>query len=68
MDPDFAPLKAADSAQVWKHNVASGTWTHVTPAGITRAFSGVSVDPNNAKRVIVSTIDTRRRPRRDSHA
>ena len=47
-----------DAGQVWKYHIASGAWTNVTPAGITRAFSGVTVDPNNPQRVLVSTINT----------
>lgn len=46
-----------DAGQVWKYNIASGTWTNVTPAGTTSAFSGVTVDPNNPQRVLVSTIN-----------
>ncbi|KQV92854.1 xyloglucanase [Pelomonas sp. Root1237] len=49
------PLTAG---QVWKYKVASGAWTDVTPKGINRAFSGVSVDPRNAKRLVISTINT----------
>jgi hypothetical protein len=46
-----------DAGQVWKYEVAGGGWTNVTPAGITRAFSGVTVDPQNPRRVLVSTIN-----------
>jgi len=52
------PPEPMDAGQVWKYNVASGAWSNVTPAGITRPFSGVSADPHNAQRVIVSTINT----------
>lgn len=45
-----------DAGQVWKYNIASGSWTNVTPAGTTNAFSGVTVDPNDPQRVLVSTI------------
>jgi photosystem II stability/assembly factor-like uncharacterized protein len=47
-----------DAGQVWKYNIASGAWTNVTPASITRAYSGVTVDPTNPQRVLVSTINT----------
>ena len=47
-----------DAGQVWRYNVASGGWTNVTPTGINGAFSGVSVDPNNPQRILVSTINT----------
>lgn len=47
-----------DAGQVWKYKVADGSWTQVTPAGISRAFSGVTVDPKNPQRVLVSTTNT----------
>lgn len=55
---NLSPAEPMDAGQVWKYNVASGVWTNVTPAGVTKPFSGVSVDPNNAQRVIISTINT----------
>jgi hypothetical protein len=45
------------NGQVWKYNISSGAWTNVTPSGITSPFSGISVDPNNAARLILSTIN-----------
>jgi xyloglucan-specific exo-beta-1,4-glucanase len=48
----------ADTGQIWKYNIASGSWTNVTPAGYTNAFGGISVDPNNAQRLVASTINT----------
>lgn len=45
------------TGQVWKYNISSGTWTNVTPSGITSPFSGISVDPNNPARLILSTIN-----------
>lgn len=47
-----------DKGQVWKFNPANNAWTNVTPSGVTRAFSGISIDPNNANRLILSTINT----------
>lgn len=46
-----------DAGQVWKYQVSSGSWTNVTPAGATNAFSGVTIDPRNPQRVLVSTIN-----------
>jgi xyloglucan-specific exo-beta-1,4-glucanase len=46
-----------DKGQVWKYNTSSGAWTNVTPAGMTNAFSGINVDPNNPQRIIASTIN-----------
>lgn len=55
---NLTPPEPMDAGQVWKYGVASGAWSNVTPAGITGAFSGVSVDPKNPQRVLVSTINT----------
>jgi hypothetical protein len=52
------PAEPLDAGQVWKYSVADGTWTNVTPAGVTKPFSGLSVDPGNPRRVVVSTINT----------
>ena len=41
---------------VWKYNIANSTWTNVTPAGMSNAFSGISVDATNPQRLIASTI------------
>jgi hypothetical protein len=46
-----------DSGQVWKYTISNGAWTNITPAGVTRAFSGISVDPNNAQRLVASTVN-----------
>ena len=47
-----------NAGAVWKYNVASGAWSNVSPAGVTRPFGGISVDPANAQRLVVSTINT----------
>ncbi len=52
------PPEPLTAGQVWKYQVASGGWTNVTPKGDKRAFSGVSVDPANPKRLVISTINT----------
>jgi len=46
-----------DNGQVWKYTIANGAWTNITPAGVTRAFSGISVDPNNSQRMVASTTN-----------
>ncbi|MDQ1919206.1 exo-alpha-sialidase [Massilia pseudoviolaceinigra] len=54
------PLKESDPMNqggVWKYDVTNSRWTNVTPSGMTNAFSGISVDPNNRQRVIASTIN-----------
>jgi hypothetical protein len=47
-----------DAGQIWKYNPRTGAWTNVTPAGSSRAFSGISVDPLNPERLVASTINT----------
>ncbi len=47
-----------DQGQIWKYSLATGAWTNVTPAGITRPFGGISVDPKNPRRLIASTSNT----------
>jgi xyloglucan-specific exo-beta-1,4-glucanase len=47
-----------DTGQIWKYNLDSGLWTNITPASCTRAYSGISVDPANANRMIASTVNT----------
>jgi hypothetical protein len=54
---NLTPAEPEDAGQVWKYHVASGAWTDITPPGIGRAFSGVSVDPTQPQRVLVSTIN-----------
>jgi photosystem II stability/assembly factor-like uncharacterized protein len=44
--------------QVWKYKLAGGAWTDVTPRGVTRPFAGISVDPRDPRRLVVSTINT----------
>lgn len=53
----WALAEPMDKGQVWKYNTSSGAWTNVTPAGMTNAFSGINVDPNNPQRLIASTIN-----------
>lgn len=56
--PNKSGSEPVDRGQVWKYHVASGAWTEVTPKGWTRPFAGVSVDPRNPNRLVVSTINT----------
>jgi hypothetical protein len=55
--PNSSQPEPMDSGQIWRYNVASGTWTNVTPSGYTSAFGGISVDPNNPQRLVASTIN-----------
>jgi len=49
---------AMDAGQIWRYTVATNAWTNVTPSGYTTPFSGISVDPGNASRLVASTINT----------
>jgi hypothetical protein len=52
------PWDITGSGQIWKYNLASGSWTNVTPAGFSGAFGGISVDPANPDRLVASSINT----------
>ncbi len=54
---DTSLKQPMDHGQVWKYNTATGDWTNVTPANMTRAFGGISVDPSNPQRLVLSTIN-----------
>ncbi|WP_020652433.1 sialidase family protein [Massilia niastensis] len=56
--PNRSGSEPMDRGQVWKYHIASGAWTNVTPAGWTRPFAGISIDPANPRRIVVSTINT----------
>jgi len=56
--PDRSGREPMDRGQVWKYAIASGAWTNITPSGWTRPFAGISVDPKNPQRLVVSTINT----------
>lgn len=47
-----------DQGQVWKYSPAANSWTNITPAGFSRAFGGITVDPNDADRIMVSSCNT----------
>lgn len=47
-----------DQGQVWKYSPATKLWTNITPAGFSKAFGGITVDPNDADRIIVSSCNT----------
>ena len=55
--PNSSQPEPMDRGQIWRYNVASGTWTNVTPSGYTNAWGGISVDPNNPQRLVASTIN-----------
>lgn len=54
----WAVPEPMENGAVWKLNTNTGAWTNITPAGYTRAFGGVTVDPTNPQRIVISTINT----------
>ena len=46
-----------DSGRVYKLATATGTWTNITPGGNNYPYGGVSVDPANKNRIVVSTVN-----------
>ena len=54
-----ASAEPYDAGQIWKYDIAAGTWTNLTPTtGTNRAFGGISVDHNNPNRIIISTTNS----------
>lgn len=45
------------SGRVYKLNTSTDTWTNVTPNGNNYSYGGVSVDPSDVNRVVVSSIN-----------
>jgi lysophospholipase L1-like esterase len=52
---DVAHDEGLEQGGVWQYDIAAKTWRDISPP-LNRAFSGITVDPRNAKRMIVSTI------------
>ncbi|MEO7989169.1 MAG: T9SS type A sorting domain-containing protein [Chryseolinea sp.] len=52
------PWDITGAGAIWKYNLTSGVWTNVTPSGFSGAFGGISVDPNNASRLVASSLNT----------
>lgn len=56
--PDKAGTEPVNRGGVWKYASAGATWQDVTPPGARSAFSGIAIDRNDPRRVLVSTINT----------
>ncbi|WP_145710448.1 T9SS type A sorting domain-containing protein [Chitinophaga japonensis] len=53
---DAGPQSVGGDGKLYKLNTATGVWTNVTPVhSKDYAYGGVSIDPTNVNRVIVST-------------
>ncbi|MDI6401311.1 T9SS type A sorting domain-containing protein [Balneolaceae bacterium ANBcel3] len=46
-----------DEGSVWKWNISDRQWQDITPSGYSRGFGGVSIDPGQPNRIVVSTIN-----------
>jgi hypothetical protein len=46
-----------NQGQIWKYNYGNNSWTNVTPAGVTAAFSGIDIAPGNNQRLVASSIN-----------
>jgi len=46
---------SGSTGRVYKLSTATGNWTNITPNGNNYPYGGVSVDPSNTNRIIVST-------------
>lgn len=46
-----------DNGGIYRFTPSTSTFTNITPSGISRAWGGISVDPNNANRMVASTIN-----------
>ena len=55
--PNGTPTEPMNTGAIWKYNMQSGAWTNITPAGNVLPYSGISVDPANANRLVASTIN-----------
>jgi xyloglucan-specific exo-beta-1,4-glucanase len=53
LEGPWNPTKGA----IWKYNLGTSKWTDITPFNNAYSYGGISVDPNNANRIIVSTIN-----------
>jgi lysophospholipase L1-like esterase/photosystem II stability/assembly factor-like uncharacterized protein len=59
---DVANGEGMEEGGVWRYEIASGKWRDISPP-LNRAFAGITVDPTNPQRMIVSTISYYRYPK-----
>jgi len=53
---DKAHGEGMEEGAIWQYDIAAGAWRDISPP-LNRAYAGITVDPRNGKRMIVSTID-----------
>jgi len=58
--PHPSSTEPMDKGAIWKLDTASGAWTDISPlrAAENRAFCGISVDAQNPRRLLASTVNT----------
>jgi xyloglucan-specific exo-beta-1,4-glucanase len=54
----WAVPEPMDKGAIWKYAPSKGTWSNITPTGITRAFGGITVDAKDPNRMVATTINT----------
>lgn len=52
---DVANGEGLEEGGVWRYDIAAGTWRDISPP-LNHAYAGITVDPTNPLRMIVSTI------------
>ncbi len=52
---DVAHGEGLEEGGVWQYDIAAKKWTDISPP-LNRAYAGITVDPGNARRMVVSTI------------
>ncbi|MES2165025.1 MAG: GDSL-type esterase/lipase family protein [Pseudomonadota bacterium] len=58
---DVAHGEGMEQGAVWKYDIAARKWSDISPP-LNRAYAGITVDPGNQDRMIVSTIDYYQQP------
>lgn len=58
---DVAHGEGMEQGEVWKYDIAARKWSNISPP-LNRAYAGITVDPANQDRMIVSTIDYYQKP------
>ncbi len=54
---DWAGPNDVKAGAVWRHNIASGSWTNVSPPDLPGGFGGISADVAHPGTLLVTTID-----------
>jgi photosystem II stability/assembly factor-like uncharacterized protein len=52
---DKAKDEGLEEGGVWQYDIVSGKWADIAPP-LNAAYAGITVDPHNAQRMVVSTI------------